>query len=116
MKETDRQRIGRCLQWIDAWRASGMKLKDWCQLQGEELAMWRARLRWERRWRDGLGQLSSAQFVQALPQPKVAAAAPAQLASVRIEIGAGATGLRASVELPLSALPSCAAWLREVLA
>ena len=116
MKEADRQRIGRCLQWIDAWRASGMKLKDWCQLRGEELPLWRARLRWEQRWRHGEGQGRGAQFVQALPQPKVVAAAPALPASMRIEIGAGTTGLRASVELPLSALPSCAAWLREVLA
>lgn len=117
MKETDRQRIGRCLQWIDAWRASGMKLKDWCQLQGEQLPLWRARLRWEQRWRHGVGATArGAQFVQALPQPKLAAPTSAQAASVRIEIGAAGAHLRASVELPLSALPSCAAWLREVLA
>ena len=116
MKEADRQRVQRCLEWMDAWRASGIKLKDWCQLQGEELAVWRARLRWEQRWRHGVGQLPRAAFVQALPQPKVAAAPATALASVRIEIGPGGAGLRASVDLPLSALPDCAAWLREVLA
>jgi hypothetical protein len=116
MKEADRQRVQRCLQWIDTWRASGTQLKDWCALHGEELAAWRGRLRWERRWRHGVGQLSAAQFVRALPPPKVAPTALTALASVRIEIGPGGAGLRASVELPLSALPGCAAWLREVLA
>jgi hypothetical protein len=115
MKETDPQRIGRCLQWIDTWRASGMKLKDWCELRGEDLPLWRARLRWEQRWRHGVGATArAAQFVQVLPQSKVVA--PALAGSVRIEIGAAGAHLRASVELPLSALPSCAAWLREVLA
>lgn len=109
MKETDHQRIGRCLQWIDARRASGIKLKDWCELQGEDRALWCARLPWEQRWRHGVGQLGAAQFVQALPQPKVVAtAAPTAVTSVRIEIGAGNAGLRACVEPPLSALASCA--------
>jgi hypothetical protein len=116
MKETDRQRMGRCLQWINAWRASGMKLGDWCESQGEPLALWRARLRWEQRWRHRVEQAHAAQFVQALPRPKLAVPAPARPVSVRIEIGASGAHLRASVELPLSALPGCAAWLREVLA
>lgn len=85
-------------------------------MRGEKLPLWRARLRWEQRWSHGVGQGRGAQFVQPLPLPKVVAPTPSQLASVRSEIGAGATGLRASVELPLSALSSCAAWLREVLA
>ncbi len=44
-KENHRQRSGRSLQWIDAWRASGMKLKDWCELRGEELGLRRFRIR-----------------------------------------------------------------------
>lgn len=36
MKEADRQRIERCLQDIDLWRASGMKLKAYAQSRGEE--------------------------------------------------------------------------------
>lgn len=51
MKDTDRQRIERALEEFDAWRASGMALKAYVQLRGEELAHWRARLRWGRRWR-----------------------------------------------------------------
>ena len=36
MKDADRRRIERCLQDIDTWRASGMKLKAYAQSRGEE--------------------------------------------------------------------------------
>ncbi len=44
MKEADRTRIERCLQEIDTWRASGMKLKAYAQSRGEELSHWRGQL------------------------------------------------------------------------
>lgn len=81
MKDTDRQRIERCLEEFGAWRASGMALKAYVQLRGEELAHWRARLSWERRWLQMLNgtntQDTSAHsaFVRATPSQTRAAAA-----------------------------------------
>ena len=106
MKDTDRQRIERALEEFDAWRASGMALKAYVQLRGEELSHWRARLSWERRWRQMLNgtytkdTAGRCAFVQAtpnqtrttakphplsLPQP---ALHPAQQTTLRIVINA----------------------------
>ena len=103
MKDTDRQRIERCLVEFDAWRASGMALKAYVQLRGEELAHWRARLSWECRWRQMLNgtnpQDTSAHsaFVRATPSQASTTAKPQaqpaphpaqQHASLRIVINA----------------------------
>lgn len=67
MKDADRQRIKRCLEEIDTWRASGIKLKAYVQSRGEELAPRRARLSWERRWRQALDGSPGVAFVLAVP-------------------------------------------------
>lgn len=133
MKDTDRQRIERALEEFDAWRASAMALKAYVQLRGEELSHWRARLSWERRWRQMLNgtytkdtQARSA-FVQATPNqtrttakphplsPPQSALHPAQQTTLRIVINAKGGALQASVEWPLDGAIASSAWLREVL-
>lgn len=128
MKEADRTRIERCLQDIDTWRTSGMKLKAYAQSRGEELTHWRARLSWEQRWRQALTAVPGAAFVRAEPvkHAKVAKARCAatkppgdkqtQDACVRIVLSHEGSALRASVDWPLDALGASGAWLREVLA
>lgn len=126
MKDTDRQRIERALGEFDAWRASGMALKAYVQLRGEELSHWRARLSWERRWRQMLNGTytkdtqARCAFVQAIPSQASTTAKnqpqPAQQqANLRIVINAKDGALQASVEWPLNAIATSSAWLREVL-
>lgn len=128
MKEADRPRIERCLQDIDAWRASGMKLKAYAQSRGEELTQWRARLSWEQRWRQALAGAPGVAFVRAVPvkhakaaKARCAATTPSgdkqtQDACVRIVLSREGSALRASVDWPLDALGASGAWLRGVLA
>lgn len=128
MKEADRARITRTLQDIDTWRASGMKLKAYAQSRGEELTHWRARLSWERRWRQALSGAPGVAFVRAVPvkhakaaKARCAATTPSgdkqiQDACVRIVLNREGSALRASVDWPLDALGASGAWLREVLA
>lgn len=126
MKDTDRQRIERALGEFDAWRASGIALKAYVQLRGEELSHWRARLSWERRWRQMLNGTytkdtqARCAFVQATPSQSSTTAKnqpqPAQQqANLRIVINAKDGALQASVEWPLNAIATSSAWLREVL-
>lgn len=134
MKDTDRQRIERALEEFDAWRASGVALKAYVQLRGEELSHWRARLSWERRWRQMLNGTytkdtqTRCAFVQATPNqtrttakphplsPPQSALPPAQQATnLRIVLTAKGGALQASVEWPLNAASASSAWLREVL-
>ena len=129
MKDTDRQRIERALEEFDAWRASAMALKAYVQLRGEELSHWRARLSWERRWRQMLNgtytkdTAGRCAFVQATPSQSSATAKtqlqsaphPAQQTTLRIVINAKGSALQASVEWPLDGAIASSAWLREVL-
>ncbi len=134
MKDTDRQRIERCLEDFDAWRASGIKLKEYVQQRGENLAHWRARLSWERRWRQMLADTyvkaetagqSGAAFVRAVPNT----ASAGQMADTKsvhrpshqpdclhIVLSAPAGALQARVQWPIGQLGASSAWLREVLA
>ena len=132
MKDTDCQRIERCLEDFDAWRASGIKLKEYVQQRGENLAHWRARLSWEKRWRQMLagtyvkttGQ-SGAAFVRAVPNT-ASAGEMANAKSVRhpshlpdclhIVLSSPAGALQARIQWPISQLGASSAWLREVLA
>lgn len=130
MKDTDRLRIERCLEEFAAWRASGMALKAYVQLRGEDLSHWRARLSWERRWRQMLNGTYTKDtsercaFVQATPsqarttakaQPQPAPHSAQQQTNLRIVISAKSGALQASVEWPLGAAATSSAWLREVL-
>lgn len=128
MKEVDRARITRALQEIDNWRASGMKLKAYAQSRDEELSHWRARLSWERRWRQALAAVPGAAFVRAVPVRHTSASKTQRTAStpmdhakdkeacVRILVSREGSTLRACIEWPLSAVQESGAWLREVLA
>lgn len=132
MKDADRQRIERCLEEFDAWRASGIPLKIYVQQRGENLAHWRARLSWESRWRQMLAGTyakkaaqAGAAFVRAVPNTVSAGqmpnAKPVQPPSQRpdclhIVLSNPAGALQASVHWPLSQLSVSSAWLREVLA
>lgn len=127
MKEADRTRIERCLQNIDAWRASGMKLKTYAQSRNEELSHWRARLSWERRWRQALTAVPGTAFVRAVPVKHAKASKTQRTAStpidhakgkdtrVRIVLSREGSILRACIEWPLSTMQASGAWLREVL-
>lgn len=128
MKEADRARITRALEDIDTWRASGMKLKAYAQSRNEELSHWRARLSWERRWRQSLTAVPGAAFVRAVPprHAKASGTKPSasfpmnsekgQGACVRIVVSREGSALRASIDWPLDAVATSSAWLREVLA
>jgi IS66 Orf2 like protein len=67
MKEADRTHIERCLEQIDTWRASGMKLKAYAQSRDEELSHGRVRLSWEKRWCQALTAVPVGAFVRAVP-------------------------------------------------
>ena len=129
MKEVDLVRITRALEEMDAWRASGTKLKDYAQARGEQLSHWRARLSWEQRWRRMLdGAPTTRAFVRAVaptranaPRSPKTGALPADQAQangpcLRILVSREGSALRASIEWPLSAVGDSGAWLREVLA
>jgi len=129
MKEADRVRITRALEEMDAWHASGTKLKDYVQARGEQLSHWRARLSWEHRWRRMLvGASTTPAFVRAIAptrtnvprSPKTGTQRADQMQTsgpcVRIRVSRQGSALCASIEWPLEAALASGAWLREVLA
>lgn len=123
MKERDRQRIAQSLQQLDAWRASGMALKAYCESNGHSFTQWRAWLGVEHGWRAALGEsVTTPGFVQAVVGGANQLGAGAGLCpstpgqTLRITLQREAGTLQATVHAPLAALGRCAALLREVLA
>ena len=120
MKPEDRQRIERCLEQIDAWRQSGVPLKQYTEHHGQRYPQWRAWLGFEAHWRQTLGDAVPATFVQARPAKGVATTPePAPTPSLRIALQSQSGALVASIDWPLDRAGSSsasAAWLREVLA
>lgn len=115
MKEKDRQRITECLQHIDAWRASAMALKPYCQAHGHDFVKWRAWLGVEGVWRKALAQSTATPgFVQAVRAGTTTGVMGAAMLRITVQRGAGA--LHATIDVTPEALSSCAALLREVLA
>lgn len=115
MKERDRQRITECLQHIDAWRASAMALKPYCEAHGHDFVKWRAWVGVEGGWRKALAQpAATLGFVQAVRAGTPAAAMGGGM--MRVTLQRAGTALHATIDVPLGALSSCAALLREVLA
>ena len=115
MKERDRQRITECLRHIDAWRASAMALKPYCEAHGHDFVKWRAWLGVEGGWRKALAQPAATPgFVQAVRAGTPAAAMGAVTMRITVQRGAGA--LHATIDVAPECLRSCAALLREVLA
>jgi hypothetical protein len=114
----DRQRMLRCLEQVAAYQASGRKANEWAQANGvplRSLSSWCAHAR---RWQallDGVAYESAAArrgagggFVAA----GVAPAPVATVASVRLELRAGAT--RVELHWPLAHTRELAACLREL--
>ena len=122
-KPQDRQRIERCLEQLDAWRASGMPLKPYTEQHGHRYAQWRAWLGFEAHWRQTLAGATPTRFVQARPARQDAASAPWSSSTptpgLRIALQSHSGALVARIDWPLerAGVPSAsAAWLREVLA
>ena len=116
MKPQDRQRIERCLEQIDAWRASGVPLRQYTEHHGQHYAQWRAWLGFEGHWRQTLGGAAPATFVQARPaQGGTTPSTP----GLRIALKSQSGALVASIDWPperAGSSSASAAWLREVLA
>lgn len=115
MKERDRARVQSNIEQLDAWRASGMKLKAYCEANGHSFDRWRAWLGVESGWRQALGkpEVQTPGFVQVVAGARADAG---KAGSVRITVGREGGVLHATLEVPEGALDSCAALLREVLA
>jgi hypothetical protein len=123
MKETDRQRIERCLEEIDTWRASGLKLGVYVQQSGADIGHWRAWLSWEKRWRKMLANVHGetphkpgVEFVRAVPTAQLVQQPLRDQDCLCIVLSARTGTLQASIQWPLNRLGASSAWLREVLA
>jgi hypothetical protein len=108
----------RCLEQVAAYRASGLKAKQWAAANGvglRQLASWSAHARrWQARL-DGVSCQALAPQARQAPGGFVAASVPALgTSSVRIELK-GATH-RLELHWPLGATRELAAWCREVSA
>ena len=57
MKERDRARIEGNLRQLDDWRASGLKMRAYCDAHGHSFEQWRAWRGVEQVWRAALGEL-----------------------------------------------------------
>lgn len=111
----DRERLERCLEQVQAYRASGLKAKVWAQANGVSLLSLQSWCAHAGRWRarlDGVQALAPPHpggFVAARLAP--AAVRPAEAPSVRLDIGAGAG--RVELHWPLAHGRELASWLRE---
>ena len=112
----DRQHVQRCMEQVEAYRASGLKAKAWAEANGVPLGTlgsWCAHYRrWQARLDGGAG--AGAEPATTRPTGFVAArvATPAMAPSVRIELNAGAAGLE--LHWPLSHARELAVLLREL--
>ena len=111
----DRERLERCLEQVQAYRASGLKAKIWAQANGVSLLSLQSWCAHAGRWRarlDGVEASLPARsrgFVAA----RLAPVAPrsSEVPSVRLDIGAGAG--RVELHWPLAHSRELAVWLRE---
>lgn len=110
----DRQQMERCLERVAAYRASGQTAQAWADANGvpmRAIASWCAH---SRRWQERLDGVSAQAPAPARPAGFVAARvgpSPA-LASVRVEVSAGAA--RLELHWPLAHTRELAAWVREL--
>jgi hypothetical protein len=111
----DRERMERCLEQVQAYRASGLKAKVWALANGVSLLSLQSWCAHAGRWRarlDGAEAVAAPRaggFVAAKLAPAVAR--PPEAPSVRLDIGAGAG--RVELHWPLSHARELATWLRE---
>ena len=113
----DRERLERCLEQVQAYRASGLKAKVWAQANGVSLLSLQSWCAHAGRWRarlDGVVAWAPARpsgFVAAQLAPAALRPTEAPAPSVRLDIGAGA--VRVDLHWPLAHSTALAAWLRE---
>lgn len=112
----DRQHVQRCMEQVAAYRASGLKAKDWAQANGVPLGTLGSWCAHYRRWQarlDGTAP-SAVEPSAARASGFVAArvASPAVASSVRIELSVGAA--RLEMHWPLAQARELAVLLREL--
>ena len=111
----DRERLERCLEQVQAYRASGLKAKVWAHANGVSLLALQSWCAHAGRWRarlDGVEAVPPTRpsgFVAARLAP--AAPRPSVVPSVRLDIGAGAG--RVELHWPLAHSRELSSWLRE---
>lgn len=112
----DRQHVQRCMEQVAAYRASGLKAKDWAQANGVPLGTLGSWCAHYRRWQARLDGAAPAGVEPSAVPPRgfVAArvASPAAASSVRIELSAGAA--RLEMHWPLAQARELAVLLREL--
>ena len=109
----DRDQIQRCLEVVDAYRASGQKASVWALAHGVSLRELNGWCTHAKRWHAWLHGAS----LEPVREEPVSGFVPAMLASdpcatVRVELPVQSTAL--SLHWPLSHVHELAAWVREV--
>ena len=142
MKEEKRQRITQCLEQLDAWRVSGLTMREYVQSIGQSLRQWRTWLSTESRWRSMLLRKSTAAtagFVQvhgpqdtedtegsegtartectqgSAGQKQAAQPTTPPASHLLLEVSRTGSPVRINVQWPLNASAQSVAWVREVL-
>ncbi len=115
----DRERLERCLEQVQAYRASGLKAKVWAQANGVSLLSLQSWCAHAGRWRarlDGVEAPAAPRpgaFVAAQLAPAPPAARAPDAPGVRLDMGAGAG--RVELHWPLAYSRELASWLREFI-
>lgn len=114
---TDRQHAQRCMEQVQAYRASGMKAKAWAEANGVPLGTLGSWCAHYRRWQakldagpGGAGAERSTNRLAGFVAARVAT--PGVASSVRIEVNAGAA--RIELHWPLAHARELAVLLREL--
>jgi hypothetical protein len=111
----DREQMLRCLEQVDAYRASGLKGKHWAQANGVPLLSLQSWCAHAERWRARLNGVAAAAPVRAsgFVAARVSAAAvrPPESPCVRLDVGTGASSV--ALHWPLAHSRELASWLRE---
>jgi len=117
--QRDRERLERCLEKVDAFRASGLKARGWAEANGVELRALQSWCAHAGRWRARLdgGEVappaSPSQprgFVAARVAPAIAP--PMAGPCIRVELDVGPR--RIDLHWPLAHSRELASWLREL--
>jgi hypothetical protein len=111
----DRERVGRCLEQVAAYRASGQKAKAWAAANGMALGTLGSWCAHAERWQAKLEGAGAERSPTPRPSGFVAArvAAPSIApASVRVELRTGSS--RLELHWPLAHTRELAALLREL--
>ena len=110
----DRQKVESCLRQVTAYRASGLKAKEWAAANGVALGMLQSWCTHAGRWQARLDGVRPEASPGARPSGFVAARVDpgTTSASVRVALNAGAT--RVDLHWPVAHTRELAALLREL--